>query len=304
MTGLKPFEYVVALAKYMNFSQAAAALGISQSSLSQYVQKLEKELGVYLFDRTTASLRLTQYGEIYLAGARRILDISAEMQEGIHDADDGAAGVLRVGISPSRAPFLLPPVVERFAKLYPGVALQFVESKSKNILKNIDEGNIDFAYTITSGLAGGKDYRILPVDSEEIMLVCAKGYGIAVGDDGKVDVTTLGRLRFVALEDDQLLTNDLYQLCASSGVTPQVAVSVSEISTAVAIVKSGFGVMLLPSSYRSYGSLEEELDFYSVAQPRPRRELAIIMRREKHLNRPAKALVDILTGLQPQKGDL
>ena len=65
MTDLKRFEYVLALSEYMNFSQAAARLNISQSTLSQYIQKLEKEIGVSLFDRAVTPLRLTQYGEIH-----------------------------------------------------------------------------------------------------------------------------------------------------------------------------------------------------------------------------------------------
>lgn len=296
MTDLKRFEYVLALAEHMNFSQAAAKLNISQSSLSQYIQKVEKELGVFLFDRSTSTLTLTQYGRIYIQGARRILDIYTEIQDSISDADAGAAGSLQVGISPSRAPFLLPHVVSRFRALYPNVTLRFVETKSRDILKNIDEGSIDFAYTIASKLERPGDYRIFPMDTEEIMLVCAQENGPRIeAEGGCVDFRSLKDLPFVALADDQLLTNDFYQLCKKCGTAPEVAVSVSELSTAIAIVKSGYGVMLLPSSYRSYGDLSRTLSFYSIQQGASQRDLAVILRKEKYLNKPAKALIGILS---------
>ena len=293
MTDLKRFEYVLALAECLNFSQAAAKLNISQSTLSQQIQKTEKEIGVALFDRTTSTLTLTQYGQLYIKGARKIIDAYTETLDSITDADTGLAGSVTVGIAPSRAPFLLPGVVKEFRELYPEVRLNFAENKTKDIMKDLSEGNIDFAYTVLSSQEQLKDYEVVPVTDEEVMLVCKKGRSIGgVSADGSVDFKKLGDEKFIALQDSQMLTDYFYSLKNKSGAQIDINLCVSELSTAM--VKEGLGIMLLPSSYKNYGSLESELDFYRISQVSTKRKIAVIYRKDKYINKPMKALIEIL----------
>ena len=295
MTDLKRFEYVLALAECMNFSQAAAKLNISQSTLSQQIQKIEKEAGVSLFDRTTSVLTLTQYGQIYIKGARKIIDTYTQTLDSITDADSGASGSVTMGIAPSRAPFLLPGVVAEFTKEYPAVSLNFRENKTGDIMKDLSEGNIDFAYTVLSSQESLKDYEVVPVTEEEVMLVCKKDSDIkALAENGSVDFKKLGSEKFIALQDSQLLTDYFYTLKQKSDSQADVGLCVSELSTAIAMVKEGLGIMLLPSSYKNYGTLENDLDFYSIHQVSTKRKIAVIYRKDKYLNKPMKALIEIL----------
>ncbi len=295
MTDLKRFEYVLALSECMNFSQAASQLNISQSTLSQYIQKLEKEIGVSLFDRSATPLKLTQYGEIYVKGARKILDTYCETLDSIGDADSGAKGTVRVGLSPSRATFLLPEVVSAFKELYPDVTLKFIESKSKDIIKNLNEGNIDFAYTVTDDMGDSDDFTVIESEREEIMLVCAASGEIAKrANKGVIDFGDTADLKFILLEDSQLISDIFSSLCKKSAVYPERYISVSELSTAISLVESSVGVMLLPSSYKGYGRLSERLSFFRVKQADFKRTLGVVYRRDKYLNKPAKALMKIM----------
>jgi LysR family hydrogen peroxide-inducible transcriptional activator len=295
MTDLKRFEYVLALAECLNFSQAAAKLNISQSTLSQQIQKTEKEIGVALFDRTTSTLTLTQYGQLYIKGARKIIDAYNETLDSITDADMGASGSVTVGIAPSRAPFLLPGIVKEFRKLYPEVGLNFAENKTRDIMKDLIDGNIDFAYTVLSSDESLKDFEVIPVTQEEVMLVCRKGKEMtALREDGSIDFKKLGDEKFIALQDSQMLTDYLYTLKNKSGSQVEVNLCVSELSTAIAMVKEGLGIMLLPSSYKNYGTLENELDFYRIRQVSTKRKIAVIYRKDKYINKPMKALIEIL----------
>ncbi len=296
MVDLKRFEYALALAEYKNFSQAADKLGISQSSLSQYIQKIEKEIGVLLFERTTPSIKLTQFGEIYVKGARKILDEYSGMLDNIADADSGLYGRISVGISPSRAPFLLPGIVEQFRASFPNITLKFVESKSKDIIKNLVDGTIDFAYTVDCDVEKYGEFLVTPIADEDIMLVCAKNSQLVKNNPkDEIDFSDVSGLPFVVLEDDQLLTNDFYGLCKNCSVKPDVSIAVSEISTAIAFVRKGLGIMLLPSSYRYYGSLEHDLHFFSIKQGSSKRKISVIYRKDKYLNQPTKTLIDILS---------
>lgn len=292
MTDLKRFEYVLALRECKNFSQAARQLNISQSTLSQYIQKLEKEIGVSLFDRSVTPLKLTQYGEIYASGARKIMEAYAETLDGICDADAGAFGSVRIGLSPSRAGFMLPRVIGEFRELYPDVTLKFIESKSKDIMKNLDEGNIDFAYTVVPEGFRREDYVVSGVDTERIMLAAGKNNRSIKGS--AIDFSQAENFTFVLLEENQLLTEVFYSLCKKCGISPARHISVSELSTAISLVKNGMGVMLLPSSYRDYGNLSEELNFYDIEQADFERELAVIYKKDKYVNKPMGALVNIM----------
>ena len=294
MADLKRFEYVLALSECKNFSQAAQQLDISQSTLSQYIQKIEKEIGVSLFDRSVSPLKLTQYGEIYVKGARKIVDAYSETLDSIGDADSGTIGSVRVGLSPSRASFMLPQVVSEFTQLYPHVTLKFIESKSKDIMKNLSEGNIDFAYTVTSGEDSYDDCRVISVDKERIMLVTSADVKLSDEEDKTVDFKLAENHRFILLEENQLLTKIFHELCKKSSALIENYICVSELSTALSLVKSGLGIMLLPSSYRNYGRLKSELSFYDIKQSDSERELAVIYKKDKYINKPTRALLEIM----------
>ncbi|MBQ9942850.1 MAG: LysR family transcriptional regulator [Clostridia bacterium] len=75
----KQLEYVQVLAREGSFSRAADALNISQPSLSQYIKKIETEIGLPLFDRTNGNVRLTDAGHVYLSSGKQILDLEQQM---------------------------------------------------------------------------------------------------------------------------------------------------------------------------------------------------------------------------------
>ena len=109
---MKQFRYVLVLSTEGSVSAAAAALGISQPSLSQYLKKIESEVNATLFDRSGSVLRLTDAGRVYIDAGKRILDIEHQMQGRIADINDYKSGTLTVGIAPYRAVYLMPRVVD------------------------------------------------------------------------------------------------------------------------------------------------------------------------------------------------
>ena len=116
----KQLQYVQTLARIGSFSGAAAELGISQPSLSQYVKKIEQELGVELFRRTGNQLSLTAAGEVYLEAGRRMLDEEAQMNARLGDLKADRRGVLRIGAAPFRTSSLLPRAIAAFRERFPG----------------------------------------------------------------------------------------------------------------------------------------------------------------------------------------
>src|SRR6187549_2572900 len=103
-------RYVVAVARTGNFSRAAEQCHVAQPSLSQQIQKLEDELGERLFDRMKRQAKPTAHGEAFLRRALKILEEVDAAQREATDAKDLQRGSVTLGVLPTIAPYLLPPV--------------------------------------------------------------------------------------------------------------------------------------------------------------------------------------------------
>ena len=115
MDGLKTFEYILAVAETSSVSEAAESLGIAQSALSRYILKMEKEIGVEFFDRTTLPIVLTEAGRYYVEAGKKILDINRQLVKRIEDVKTHKNLEIRIGTGPSRAPALMPLILSSFA---------------------------------------------------------------------------------------------------------------------------------------------------------------------------------------------
>ncbi|MEI3187059.1 MAG: LysR family transcriptional regulator [Lachnospiraceae bacterium] len=117
----RQLQYITTVAQYRNITKAADALFISQSALSHYIQKAEKELGIQLFDRSTTPLTLTLAGEHYIETARRILLENDQLMKVFRDITHHMTGTLRIGTSRERASHMIPRLLPQFSERYPGI---------------------------------------------------------------------------------------------------------------------------------------------------------------------------------------
>lgn len=120
---LRQLRYFAAVADELHFGRAAERLRISQPPLSLHIKRLEEEIGVQLFARSTRKVALTQAGEAF---RDRVGLIQRDLDEAVRHArnvQSGNGGTIRVGFVSSANNALLPPVVRRFRSLYPHVQL-------------------------------------------------------------------------------------------------------------------------------------------------------------------------------------
>lgn len=131
----------IAVADSGSFTAAADVVGRSQSAVSQQILRLEHLIGRRVFERTSRSLRLTPTGERLLAGAHGIIDANDRL---VHALKQPAAkGLLRLGISEDFLPGQLPRTLARFARLYPGVAIDLTTGLSRDLIDAYDNGQFD-----------------------------------------------------------------------------------------------------------------------------------------------------------------
>src|SRR5947209_18122795 len=141
---LHQLRYFVAVAQAGNFSRAAERCHVSQPSLSQQIQKLERRLGRPLLNRLGRRAVLTDAGRQLLDRATAILAAVEDTERRLLDGD-GVGGRLSVGAIPTVAPYLLPAALEGFARRHPGVELAVVEDVTRSLIAAVAEGELDLA---------------------------------------------------------------------------------------------------------------------------------------------------------------
>ena len=123
---------------------AAKKLYISQPSLSHIISKVEQDVGVQLFDRSTSPISLTYAGELYVETARRILMMNENLRKELVDVGAGDKGMVRLGIPTERAGYMLPPVIRAFRSQYPKMELQVLEEKVDELLQALLRDEVHF----------------------------------------------------------------------------------------------------------------------------------------------------------------
>lgn len=299
---LRQFRYMLVLAEKKSFSDAAAELNISQPSLSQYVKRLEEELGVQLFSRTNGNIRLTDSGRVYLETGKKIIDAERQMQRQLSDLNHFEKGSVIIGIAPTRCQYLMPEIVKRFKKVYPGMHLIIEQRFIDNLIEDAEHGAFDLCVATLPVDKTKFEYDLMM--EEEIVLAvpklseCYKGLKESSGISGNraypvVDIRQLSGLDYVFLSESQPTQLQLNAFCSQYGFSVNNAVECRSIETQYSMVKARIGVALIPSSLAKY-SPADNVDFFSLAQDMPERKMAVIYRKDQYLSEAVKKLKQIM----------
>lgn len=141
---LQQLEYVVAVDKYRHFIKAAEACGITQSTLSAMIRKLEDELDITIFDRNSHPVCPTMAGEDVIRQARIVLFHSAQLQELSSRERNQASGNIKMGVTPTMAPYILPKLFSYINKV-PDVTMTASELYRDNIVAKLMNAELDMA---------------------------------------------------------------------------------------------------------------------------------------------------------------
>ena len=146
---VQQIQYLVALNRHRHFSNAAEECGVSQPTLSAMIQKLEDELDVKIFDRSKHPIEPTPIGEKIICQAERTLNEMNRIAEIVTDETSSLNGSLKLGIIPTIAPYIVPRFIGLFTRKNPTVTLTINEMTTANIIKNLEQGNLDMAILAT-----------------------------------------------------------------------------------------------------------------------------------------------------------
>src|SRR4051812_12537701 len=140
---IRQLQYVVAVAETGGFHRAAQRCHVSQPALSAQVQQIEGVLRVKLFERDRRHVLVTAAGEDLITRARRVLLEVDDLVAASTRASDPFAGMFRVGVIPTVAPYLLPDVTPALNRRYPRLRIVYREAKTDDVLRDLREGKLD-----------------------------------------------------------------------------------------------------------------------------------------------------------------
>nr|WP_189550882.1 LysR substrate-binding domain-containing protein [Streptomyces lavendofoliae] len=267
----------VAVAEHLHFRDAAAAIGMSQPALSGAVSALEEALGVQLLERTTRKVLLSPAGERLAVRARAVLDAVGELMEEAEAAQAPFTGVLRLGVIPTVAPYLLPTVLRLVHERYPELDLQVHEEQTSSLLEGLAAGRLDLLLlAVPLGVPGVTE---LPLFDEDFVLVTPEGHWLG----GRADIPrdALRELRLLLLDEGHCLRDQALDICREAGREDGAAVTTTAagLSTLVQLVAGGLGVTLLPrTAVPVETGRNERLVTGWFADPAPSRRIALAMR--------------------------
>ena len=295
---MKQFKYALVLANEKSFSRAAESLGISQPSLSQYLKKIETEVGARLFDRSGSEVRLTDAGRAYIEAGKKILDIEHQMEGHISDINNNIEGSISVGVSPYRTISIMPEIIKEFSVEYPNFKVILEERTGRELLDGAEHGEYDFC--ITTAPVDGKIFDSVKIMDEEVVLAAPADKKIKTEKaDGKkyptVDIGVLNGEQVITLSESQLMQKMLEDICMQYGISHKTYISCTSIGAQLAMVRAGLGVALVPSG--TVRSKDEGIRYYSFKQKLPLREIVVAYRKEQYISKPMKAFVEVMKKL-------
>ena len=174
---LRDLQCFAALADVQHFTRAAAALGMTQPSLSRQIKKLELEVGAQLFHRTKRSVMLTPTGRAMLGETRALLAQVETTLAAARLAAGGKHGELRVGFIEISAFALLPRLVAAFRRTHPGVIVRLSELTTVEQIEALLEGSIDLG--ILRAPIPSNDVETVPILTEPVMVVLPSSHPLA-----------------------------------------------------------------------------------------------------------------------------
>jgi DNA-binding transcriptional LysR family regulator len=244
---IRQLEYFAAVADELSFSRGAARVHVVQSAISTAIAKLERELGVELFDRSRLRITLTAAGAAFLAEARDVLNAARHARESVAVFHGQLSGTVDVGTLQSTGAIDLPAVLGQFHHTHPLVSVRLRQSTggSAGHLSAVVDGSMELALIALPDKAPhGVTTQVLT--SQPLLLLCHPDHRLA--DRDHVVITDLAEETFVCFTAGWGIRRLTDRAFADAGLAPPSPYEVGDYATAAGLVRHRLGTTLLPAT--------------------------------------------------------
>lgn len=292
---LLSLRYFQAVARREHISRAAEDLRVAQPSLSRTIARLEREVGVPLFDRHGRTIRLNRFGAGFL---RRVDRALSELEDGRRELVD-AVGLERGKVAlAAETLFQLAEVLHGFVAAYPGVDVQLYQSSADRMAEQLRTGEVDLC--LASQPVTGDRLASQEIVREEVLLGVPTSHPLA--QRTRVSLDEIANEPFITTRAGYWSRTLADRMFGAAGLRPNIVCEGDELGATAYLIGTGLGVGLLPSVARDASTLAP-VAWVPIDAPGCERTLSVVWREDSYLSAAAAALRDFVSAYYDDRPD-
>lgn len=308
-------ELIYTVYREKSFSKAAQKLFIAQPSLSLMVKRIEEQVGMPLFDRSTKPITLTEAGTEYIAAIEQIRHIETSFENYIQAAKDLEAGSLGIGSNQLLSSLVLPKYITQFSQKYPGIKLTLLDANSTALANAITAGELDII--IDNHILPEEIFEKKHLATEHLLLAVPaafaqneslRPYQLTYCDilnqrhlDPTLPPVPLELFKdvpFILMNRDNDTRKQTATLFQSVGFNPTVVLELDRLMTLYAYIEQGLGASIVSDTLIRNVRAGGNILFYPLPPKNACREIFVSYKRNKYYSRAMAVFIECLEGLQ------
>ncbi|NWF36907.1 hydrogen peroxide-inducible genes activator [Mariprofundus sp. KV] len=240
---IKQLKYLIALDEHLHFGKASAACFISQSAFSIAIKELETALNVQLVDRTNKSVVITEAGRAVMSQARHCIRDLEVLMSIASSEQEPLSGKLTLGVIPTIAPFLLPPLIPEVLKQFPKLQLFLREDKTAVIHEQLLDGKLDLILVALPFQMRG--VTVMPLFEDPFLLACRRDSRWI--NNARLDLASLPDESILLLEDGHCLRDHALEACHLRNTNQINRFAATSLQTLLQMVVADLGITFVPA---------------------------------------------------------
>ena len=300
MLTLRQLRYFDALARHGHFGRAAEECAVSQPALSMQIRELERDLGVELVAHRQGITVLTEAGIEVARRALPILSATQDLANSVRCNGQPLSTILRLGVIPTLAPYVLPCLLPELHRRHPGLCLDLLETQTKTLVSELAQGALD---VILLALPLEKaEFETIDLFKDRFLLAVPAEDPLP--ERSRVTTSDVNARRLVLLEEGHCLRDQALSFCGDRGYV-QARLGATSLATVLQMVASGYGVTLLPEVAVNIEVRDERVKLLRFAEPQPQRNIGLAWRstspRKAEFLELGQILLEVLKCKRPHK---
>lgn len=302
-------EYVLEVYNEKSFSKASQNLYVSQPSLSASIQRIEAKIGAPVFNRATKPITLTDIGKEYIEKALQIKKIENEFSNYVNDSLNIIKGNIKIGGSNLFVSYILPSMIAKFNKTYPGIDFTIYEDKTATLISMLLDGEIDIFIdnvfitneNITSYfylsemilLAVPKDYEINSKLEKFMLSIEDIKNDVHLNNDFPcVSLDVFENEPFIFLKKENDTGKKALQLCKRHGFTPKIIFEIDQQVTAHNISTSGLGISFVSDTLVKRTSEKNNIVYYKLSDEEIKRNIYFYTKSNHYIKNAVRKFIE------------
>ena len=277
MITLRQLKYLDAVVKLEHFGKAADHCAVTQPALSMQIQNLEADLGVQLLERGPNGVIATAIGREVAARAEKILEDVRDLDDYARHGSNLLSGKLNLGVIPSVAPYVLPPLLGKLRETYPSLDLHIRETQTDNLIDELLAGKLDLLLLALPLERNNEEITTSTLFDDKFVLAIPKDQQLS----GKVVATPelMEGKKMLLLEEGHCLRDQAIAYCQLQQTGNLSTQGASSLSTLVQMVANGMGITLLPEMSLDVETGKQNIKTLRFDKPEPYREIGLAWRK-------------------------